>query len=670
MNRPTRLLLSLLALGLAWLPQGASAGPFQRMISITGDPSPVPGEFIANLAVRKWDARCASIGFYVDSSVDPIPNPLGPSFLRVADVVETFRRAAAQWTAIPTSFVDLHIDGTVDHPGPAGFDQVNEITFRANPTFGNSIPLLNFALDFGAIAFNRSTTLLVDAEIPPDLDLDGDGDLDTSAATTSCADIDGDGDFELPVGPMVGGTILDTDLVFVADPAGVPGLEPFRFTVRAADADTDPRSADLGGLALQYLGLAQGVAHSMINQKSDTDGSGSPMFPYLDTGDPATELGLRQLDLDAVTASSWLYPEGSATTGPAALGPGDIAFDRAFGLVEGEIRFGERDEPMAGGNVFAVDRATGRIVGSAISGTARYSVVPTGASATFLDPAYHILDGRYTLVLPPGSYDIGVEPPDGHPADFQAINLTSILNGFLHQGGFHEDYYDGPGESDLERFPNRRAAVRVRAGETTSGIDIVTNRTLDLGRFGSEDGLGAPGGPANRYYAVRIAGADFLAALASLAGRAVVHGAEFATGVADASVVPRFAEALLTTGRVAANGTAVLDLRHPLERAAPFVGQDDDFTPLYARDPVGLARRLEHELAEHPGEDVFLVLRQLEPPYPGVSRQPPQIGLDGGPDNDAPIYGDSYLSTHGRTFTPDPEHNFLFRLVLSEDPGH
>ena len=55
----------------------------------------------------------------------------------------------------------------------------------------------------------------------------------------------------------------------------------------------------------------------MDNQISDTNGDGATMFPFADTGDPASEQNQRSLGADDIAWSSYFYPEGSATSGPA-----------------------------------------------------------------------------------------------------------------------------------------------------------------------------------------------------------------------------------------------------------------------------------------------------------------------------------------------------------------
>jgi hypothetical protein len=69
-------------------------------------------------------------------------------------------------------------------------------------------------------------------------------------------------------------------------------------------------------------------------------------------------------------------------------------------------------------------------------------------------------------------------------------------------------------------------------------------------------------------------------------------------------------------------------------------------------------------------DDLVLVLQiPTTTPFPGVSGQPPLIGLDGGvATNDVPIFGLSYVSDNGGATWSRPAFNFRFSLVLAEPP--
>jgi hypothetical protein len=135
------------------------------------------------------------------------------------------------------------------------------------------------------------------------------------------------------------------------------------------------------------------------------------------------------------------------------------------------------------------------------------------------------------------------------------------------------------------------------------------------------------------------------------------------TLVVDASTVPLFAAAALVPGSVQADGTAVLDLLHPLEIATPFLGEDNDFAPLFVHEPEAVAARVLGSVERGEPEDLFLVLRvPLATPFPGANGIPPGIGLDRGEDPGVPVLGRSYASLDGALFFPDPRFNFMFAL--------
>ena len=93
-----------------------------------------------------------------------------------------------------------------------------------------------------------------------------------------------------------------------------------------------------------------------------------------------------------------------------ALQAGDVAFSSVYGLVTGDIRHGVLNQPVAGAHVMASDWVSGAVAVSAFSGTTQLSFNPA-TGGLFIAPsvAFSILDGRYVLPVPKGSYAIGVE---------------------------------------------------------------------------------------------------------------------------------------------------------------------------------------------------------------------------------------------------------------------
>jgi hypothetical protein len=127
---------------------------------------------------------------------------------------------------------------------------------------------------------------------------------------------------------------------------------------------------------------------------------------------------------------------------------------------------------------------------------------------------------------------------------------------------------------------------------------------------------------------------------------------------------------MLTTGRALPDGTAEVDLDHPLARISPFLAQEFDFAPFYFQHPIALGLAVESGIRLGIIDSLFLVLRvPTATPYPGPSGFAPVIGIDGPffESNDVPVFGLSYRSFDGETFVQD-EWNYMFRLSLSALP--
>ena len=56
-----------------------AGGPFESFDITGAGPSPIPGHLLARVIPIKWDARSMPIPYRVNNTLDPIPNPLGPS---------------------------------------------------------------------------------------------------------------------------------------------------------------------------------------------------------------------------------------------------------------------------------------------------------------------------------------------------------------------------------------------------------------------------------------------------------------------------------------------------------------------------------------------------------------------------------------------------------------
>jgi hypothetical protein len=629
------------------LPAPALAGGRLEVLDVTGDaPGPLPGTRIAAVVPIFWDERCLPPPHRLDATLDPIPNPLGPPVLALADAADAFRRAMARWNGIATSYAELSLAGTTPEPGPRGFDFVHHITFTTES-------------GFGAIASAPSVSLAADATLLDGEDLDGDGDADVSAAIAACGDADGDGDVEMPAGSYRAGTILDSDVQL-----NTKASNGFRFTAGDAAVDAEVRSVDLEAVAVHELGHVLGLAHAVDNQLAPGDGTASTMYPFTDTGDPAAELAQRSLAADDAATASLAYPEGTAAAGPAALTPGDVPFAAVYGLLEGTVAAAD-GTPVAGAGVSARGASGGRLAAAAYSGRVRLLVDEDGA-AVLADPAFHVLDGRWRLPVPAGLYHLGLEAVDGEPVDGGSVNFTVVVGARLGQQDFDEERWNGPREDGDEPRPGRALSVPAVAGALRRDFGFVTQRWRRDAPYGSRDTRGFTTAGPGFWYAVRFDGAAVAARLA--AGELPVAGL-FRTLIDDASVPVRFAEAALVAGRLRPDGSALLDLAAPLRRQAPFLAQDDDFAPLYLERPRQLAARLRRGVASGEIEHLFLVLRApLDVPFPGVSGRPPVIGLDGpAAGNDVPIFGRSWFSSDGAAFFPDDRFNYMFGLAFTPD---
>jgi hypothetical protein len=625
------------------------AGGRLESFDITGHlASPVSGHWIARVIGIQWDVRAIPVKYVVNSSLNPVPNPLGAPFLSIADASVVFEHAFTSWNTIPTSYMESHVVGTINKTTNAGFDMINELTFRT-------------ANSFGAIASSPSTSLIEDTTLVDGEDIDGDGDSDVSSAISQVTDVDNDGDLEFPAGFYKAGTILDNDVQF-----NTKTSNGFRFTVADAAVDTVTRSVDLEATVVHEFGHSLGLSHVPNDQKNRTDGTGATMFPFIDTGDPAAELSQRTLDSDDIAWASYIYPEGSASTGLAALQPGDRAFSSVYGLITGEIRHGVLNQPIAGASVLAYDRDGDTLTVGAFSGTTQLSFDPGTGGLFVVTPEFTIIDGKYTIPVPKGDYSVKVEPVDGTPVSAGAISFTTQIGAIFGQQDFNAEFFNKNKEGASEVRPGQDKNVSVNSGKTKAGIDIVTNVTANLNNFGARMFIGFINAPAGLMYAVRFPkaqvesfrpGEDIL-----------IQSGLFDTALVDASVPALFARALLVPGAVDGLGNiTTLNLDTALDEQNGFLAEDNNMAAFFFKNPHELGKRVRRGMATGEIQDLFLVLQiPTGTPFLGVSGQPPLIGLSGSPS----IFGLSYVSSNGgATWTRNTTLNFRFSLVLAVPPA-
>lgn len=608
-----------------------------------------PGLQDADVVPIFWDERCVSLSY----TMDDIPANAGtPQEIPVDVLVAEQQTAFDQWNDIPTSFIEFNITSVrAIGNGTRGFDFINELTWETPP-------------GFTALASSPSISLSDEATFVPGDDIDGDGDSDVFdpevEGRNTCFDADGDGDIEFPAGDYAAGTILDNDVQYNDALGGntIWGVGP-------SDSAGQPfREVDVQAIAVHEFGHSHSLSHTLVNQISATDGTGSTMFPFIDIDDAASELGTRSLHTDDIAWSSFVYPEGSAATGPGALQPGDIPFHWVFRVIRGSVA-GPDGAPVAGASVQAISRFSGRVLSEGFSGTTRLFVGPDGGLNLF-GPDTSVLDGAYEIPVPRGIYDVRIEAVDGAPVPSTSVSFTAQIGDIFGQQNFAEEFWSFRAfEDSFEIFPG--FSVPVFAGSRRP-VDFVVNTdsVLNVGAVLDFIGSGFVGAQDDVIYASRFANADVLALLES--------GARLTTGLyhtahVDASFIPLFEEASIVLGGVSEDGlTADLDLGAAFSRTRDFVGQDNDLTPDFYRNPIVLSKRLKRALRDNPDQDVFLVL-EVRDGQEGPSGFDPLVAIDSIDGAEVPT-GNSFLSIGGGPFEVQTTRDWIMELRFTgEEPA-
>jgi hypothetical protein len=623
---PPKPLLPGFAACLALLGTAAEAGMyFEAGRRFIPDASPIPGDALALGVNGHWPDTCIPVSYSLNTTIDPIPDPNGGPGLPLAEARVALESALRSWNEIPTSYMDQRLDRTNSNPGTAGVDFVNEVTFRS-AHLGN-LPGVNGLSRFFFVPFDFTAA--------DGLDFDGDGDPDFSRAAKTCRDVDGDGDIEWPAGKVAAGTILDNDVYF------------FPQTTSYADLGARPymplfygNRADLEGVAAHEFGHGQGLNHSLIMDTDRDDGSGATMTSY---GATDGWLSWRSLHLDDITGSSYLYPEGSKKSGPAALQKRDRAFDDEYVMIRGEVRT-PGGAPVLGAQPYAVDHR-GTIVGNTVSGTFVYSIDLVTGEEHGLPRSINFRDGRYTLPVPRGVYTLGVESADGAPRPAFLQSGVVTFGAMVGQSGFPEEFWSGPFEGARERITG--VAWPLIALADRSGIDFVLDDAREILALDEPD-------PFNAWYSEVSAGTiaavrvpvDRLLELDAGRGisiRSVLFGSTPLIEEESASLKV----AMLTTGRRNADGSISLDLENPLALERDLLVGSWELTPMFVKNGAAIGDLVKHKLARA-GLDLFVAAifpDEEHPLFPGSGIGPTSLFYK--PPLQTPARGDSYISFDG-----------------------
>jgi hypothetical protein len=634
-------LSSALLAALAFAPLASAGGQLDE-IDVTNARTLPNGRLLVDIVGIRWDERAIPVGYRINSSQNPVPNPLGEPVLDIAQARAAFQRSFDRWNAIPTSYIEMRVVGEVDNPGTPGFDFINELSFSSDESFG-------------AIAASPSVSLIADTTFVDGQDINGDGIPDVSAAVTRVTEINGRNVW--PPGLYKAGTILDNDVFFNTKPDGANF--GFRFTVGDAALDTNPDSVDLEVVATHEFGHSHGLSHVVTNNRGPRNPRGAVMFPSINTGDPDSERQQRTLDTDDIITSASIYREGSERRGPAAVQRGDVPFSLVYGKITGKVTDGVSGLPVAGAAVFAEELHGGDRVATTYSGAARVELDAASGGLFLASPADSFPSGDYTLYAPIGAYRVGVEALDGGPVSAGQVSLTATVSGARGQQNFDRSFWNLNSRFRLPAAAGVSFPVIAAPGFDSRGIDHVTQRSTKFGQLAGRISSGFTDLGPGSYYVVGFP----VQRLIDTFGRDfAVQSALFETRVVDSSTLPAFNAASIVPGRLAADGSITeIALDRPLLSRRGFVAADNDFSPLYSPTPTLLAKRIVSGFDRGEFDTLFLVLQlPTSGPFPGVNAFPPLVGLSGSNS----VGTRSFFSEDGTTFTPIGL-GFRFQLAVT-----
>lgn len=630
----TKLLLStalLLAVGSTTFAE-SKTGRQLDVIAFSDNATTVPSSGTEELFLERpivgifWDERCASVEYTFNSNVGANPDGDVITPATLANIVQT---GLDRWNNNPSSYINLEVTSVRDlgNRPRIGGDFINEITFIT-------------PADFGALASSPSTSLLSDDTFIAGEDLDGDGDADVfdpeTAARNTCFDADGDGDIEFPAGDYLAGTILDNDVQFASG-------------VLWETTPTNTGGADVDAVSTHEFGHSHGLSHSIINQTSDTDGSSSTMFPFIDTNQANSETSTRTLSSDDLSASAYLYPEGQGNFVISQIQEGDIPFDDAYQVIRGNTLNAD-NSILFGAAVKMVNRLSDReIVSQTYSGQSSAFQNLEGGLFVFSESA---VSGAYSVPVPKSTLlTAELEALDGSPIAAGNVSLNAIISDILGLTSFPEESWT-VNDSNIELRPTAEVPF---SSFRRSDVNFVANEELTQRNAGDIDfgGTGAIFGASDLIYA-ELFDRDEVSQLIAEGNTPIGGNAETFLIQENASVAT-FSKAQLAIGVINEDGN--VDITEVLSTRNNVVAQDSDNSHFPFWAPESLPFRIRNAFNQNSEAQLFFLLEVNDVPSgPNAGFPLAFIGLD------IDIGGTSFLSTNNGPLQPRIGDTFAMEL--------